>query len=308
MPPPVKVVSGAQLENASLVSRPARKPPAQKALQPHVAPNPNSRRGARRPSLGRQRVPLLLGVTALFVSACAAQHAATSTLDESVGTQAEPNGSAGPLDASVDVSANTAASAAQGAPRGAAPLSPTPATPPTVVVPPAPPTVLPPAPVGPATVVAPANRPCTLVGCAGGVALTVTIPDSVEELRALSLEVCWNDDCLSESLDTLARTAPDIFSTGFPDGDTRDATESAGVSVSVFPASDHDQLKIAWSPWSVGALQDGDRFRFSLGRPGAEPRLVVDETVTYTVSHPSGPSCGPPCRHTSLHAFAPVRR
>jgi hypothetical protein len=147
---------------------------------------------------------------------------------------------------------------------------------------------------------------CTAIGCGPSLLLrSTTLALTAAQIQASSIAVCRNQECFSTTF--ASWQAPTVAgagtSTDFPDVAQRDTTHTPLITAIWWYETNGFRLDLEYIPWQTSDLHDGDVFDVTLTAGDGSKTLESHKTVTYTVSYPNGPDCGPECRSTSDHAF-----
>jgi hypothetical protein len=143
---------------------------------------------------------------------------------------------------------------------------------------------------------------CTLIGCGATFSLKAPLRVPFSRVRESTITVCLNQGCYTGSFATLAE--PEAPSSGrvvsFPKPEERDATHTPLIEAIVW--SDERggyRLDVFYIPWAPN-VKDGDEYTVTVVDKQGRKLVDVREKVSYKVSQPNGPRCGPTCRHASV--------
>ncbi len=147
---------------------------------------------------------------------------------------------------------------------------------------------------------------CTLVGCGSGATLKQTVDASVKQLKSSTLTFCRNDVCQSMPLKLLAdastgngRPASQLLR--FPTDEERvQGQPQLLVSYDTLPDGSLE-LTATQSPYRNEDLTEHDTYSVTVTTPQGRKLVDVRKTVTYTISKPNGPRCGPTCFNATLN-------
>lgn len=148
-------------------------------------------------------------------------------------------------------------------------------------------------------------RACSAIGCGSAVTIKTPLRATFPTIRASSIEVCRNAVCLSGSFATL--TDPPSPGTGvgvsFPEPQTIDRDHTAHVDATISATGATGlQLEVAYWPWSMDDLRDGDLFELTVRDGAGRTVASASRSATYRTSYPNGKECGPVCRTATVES------
>lgn len=150
-------------------------------------------------------------------------------------------------------------------------------------------------------------RACTLIGCGSAVTIKTPLLVTFATIRASSIEVCRNTDCLSGSFASLKDPPSPGTGVGisFPDAQTIERDHTPHVDATIWATGVSGfRLEVGYWPWSVDDLHDGDRFALRVRDGEGNTIVSVSRSVSYVTSYPNGKECGPVCRTATIESDA----
>lgn len=143
---------------------------------------------------------------------------------------------------------------------------------------------------------------CTLIGCGPTFLLKVPLQVPFQRVRESTITVCLNQSCYTSSFEKLAEPpGPGSGShISFPNLQERDATHTPLIDATVWPLERGGyRLDVSYMPWAMDG-KNGDEYTVLVVDKKGDKLVDVHEKVSYKISQPNGPKCGPTCRHVLI--------
>jgi hypothetical protein len=144
------------------------------------------------------------------------------------------------------------------------------------------------------------SHDCTDAGCASGMNAHFTVPLFNDDIRASTLSICRNNDCLTGSFSSLPPDSGANVGIAFANGSVTSRT-AWGTAI-LRPSG---EIEVTYQVSDSRDLHDGDLYRVTVTDASGTPHTAIEKNVTYAVNFPNGEDCGPTCRNIELDGSAP---